>query len=205
MNTRLNGFDRIAWFYDPLARLVFGNRLKHAQKTYLHHLKTGSRVLILGGGTGAILEAVLYRQPECHITYIDASMAMLKRAQGRRLNGSISYIHGDENSIPESNYDAVITPFYLDMFTEHDLAAAIRKISASMAPGALWIVADFFPSQRMLHRALLSLMYAFFRATTGIRARSLPDWKSALELNGWVESKSQTDGFIGSAIFRQKS
>lgn len=199
----MNGFDRIAWFYDPLARLVFGSRLMDAQATYLHHIKPGSRVLILGGGTGAILEMLLKRQPDCRITYIDASMAMLKRAQRRRLKGSIQYIQSDENAIPESNYDAIVTPFYLDVFTEPDLAAAIRRIGASMTPDALWIVAEFYPTERLCGQFLLLVMYGFFRITAGIKAKSLPDWRRALELNGWAESESQTDGFIGSAIFRQ--
>lgn len=204
MDTRLNGFDRIAWFYDPLAQLVFGSRLTDAQATYLHHLIPGSRILILGGGTGAILEMVLKRQPDCRITYIDSSVAMLRRTQQRRLKGSIQYIHGDENSIPQSNYDAVITPFYLDMFTEPGLAIAIRRISTRMTPKALWIAAEFYPTERLWGRFLLVVMYAFFRITAGIKAKSLPDWRSALEQNGWVESESQTDGFIGSAIFRQQ-
>lgn len=199
----MGGFDRVAWFYDPLARLVFGNRLMNAQETYLHHLKAHSKVLILGGGTGEILEKLFERQPDCQVTYIDASMAMLKRARKRRPHGRIQFIHGNENSIPEQTFDAIVTPFYLDVLPEPDLSAVIRKISSHMTPDAQWFVADFRPSERGWDRFLLVTMYAFFRITTGIKARSLPDWKRALEQNGWAESDSNSDGFIGSGVFRR--
>ncbi len=198
------GFDRIAWFYDPLARLVFGNRLMNAQLHLLHYLKPDSRVLILGGGTGQILERLLERQPDSQLTYIDASISMVRRAQQRHLPGSVQFIHGDENSIPAQTYDAVITPFYLDVFPEAELPAVIRRISASMTPHAQWIVAEFHPSKRPWDQFLLFTMYAFFRITTGIKAKSLPDWKCALEQNGWAESESQSDGFIGSAVFKRQ-
>lgn len=204
MTPRLNGFDKIAWLYDPLAGLVFGDRLRDAQATYLNHLKPGSRVLILGGGTGAILEALFKRQPSCKVTYIDASSLMLKRAQRRQLKGVAEYIHGDERSIPNLDFEAVITPFYLDMFTEPDLDRAIRQVGIRLAADAIWIAADFVQSQRLWHRTLLFVMYAFFRATTGIKAKSLPNWKRALERNGWLESEFQTNGFISSAIFRRR-
>ena len=46
------GWDRIARIYDRLARLVYGRQIVRAQVDLLEHISPGSRVLIVGGGTG---------------------------------------------------------------------------------------------------------------------------------------------------------
>lgn len=200
----LNGFDNIAWLYDSLARLVFGDRLMRAQTAFLHRIKPGSRVLILGGGTGAIVSELLVLQPDCHITFVDASQAMLKRARRRlRESSDIEYIHGTENSIPDRHpFDVVITAFYLDMFTDDQLSAIIPHIGRNLTKPALWLVADFCSKDTLWKRIVLSAMYTFFRLTTGIAAKSLPDWNRTLIRNGWTKLESWTkDGFIEGAIY----
>ncbi|MEZ4686196.1 MAG: hypothetical protein R3B47_09055 [Bacteroidia bacterium] len=49
-------FNRLAPVYDFLASLVFGNRIRQAQRWLLDFIPEGSSILILGGGTGWILE-----------------------------------------------------------------------------------------------------------------------------------------------------
>lgn len=200
----LNGFDKIVWLYDALARLVFGDRLMSAQTAFLHRINPGSRVLILGGGTGAIVSALLALQPDCHIVFVDASQAMLRRARRRlRQLSDIEYIHGTENSIPDGHlFDAVITPFYLDMFTEDQLSAIIPYIAAHLTKPAHWLVADFCSKDTLWKQIRLATMYTFFRLTTGIAAKSLPDWNRTLTRNGWTKLESWTeDEFIEGAIY----
>lgn len=201
----MNGFDNLAWCYDLLAKLVFGNRLVQAQNTFLHLIAPTSRVLILGGGTGAIVKVILQRQPACEITYIDASRSMIERAKARLKNHPhVQFIHGTEDSIPmERNFDVVITPYYLDLFPEIQLRQVIDHIGKSLREGAFWIVADFCHSKKHQHRAMLAVMYHFFRWTTGIAARSLPDWSAVLSDSGWSKTDSVRNGFLESAVFRR--
>jgi tRNA (cmo5U34)-methyltransferase len=50
------GFDRLAPFYDSLARLIIGKGIKQSQLHFLNHLRGQNQgVLVLGGGTGWIL------------------------------------------------------------------------------------------------------------------------------------------------------
>ncbi len=201
----LNGFDKIAWLYDPLARLLFGDRLMRAQSALLHHIKPKSRVLILGGGTGAIVVELLKKQPDCQITFVDASQAMLRRARQRLgLRSNIEYIHGTEASIPSREpYTVVITPFYLDMFTEEQLMIVVPQIHAHLSASAVWLVADFCSKETLWQRVQLAVMYRFFRMTTGIAANTLPDWNKSLKENGWTKLESKPiDRFIEAAIFR---
>lgn len=199
----LNGFDKIAWLYDPLARLFFGDRLIRAQSALLHHIKPKSRVLILGGGTGAIVSELLERQPDCQITFVDASQAMLRRAHQRLgLRSNIEYVHGTEASIPDGQpFAVVITPFYLDMFTEEQLMIVVPQIKAHLSVSAVWLVADFC-SHTLWQRVKLAVMYRFFRMTTGIVADTLPDWNRSLKENGLTKLESKPiNRFIEAAMF----
>jgi ubiquinone/menaquinone biosynthesis C-methylase UbiE len=203
--TPLNSFDKIAWLYDSLARLFFGDRLMRAQSAFLHYIKPGSHVLILGGGTGAIVSELLERQPDCQITFVDASRAMLRRARQRLgLRSNIEYIHGTEASIPGGQpFTVVITPFYLDMFTEEQLMIIVPQIKSHLSVSAVWLVADFCSKETLWQRVKLAVMYNFFRMTTGIAANTLPDWNKSLKENGWTKWESKSiDRFIEAAIFR---
>ncbi len=44
------GYDTVSFFYDALARLVFGDAQLKAQASTLHFIKPGDSVLIVGGG-----------------------------------------------------------------------------------------------------------------------------------------------------------
>lgn len=203
----LNQFDWIAPVYDRLARLVFGHRLTHAQEVYLPEILPGSSVLILGGGTGKLIRALLEVQPDCRVTFVEASEAMLLRAKKwNQGSPNIEYVHGTEHSIlPGASYDVVITPFYLDMFREDQLSGLVKLIGRSTRVPGKWLVTDFYSPGTIGQRWLLRIMYLFFRVTTGIDASSLPDWKAPLRTEGWVERKRVRDGFIESAVFERES
>ena len=111
-----NNFNKIAHIYDLLAQSVFGNAILNAQKEYLHTIRPGDHVLILGGGTGKILLPVLHQCANCQITFLDSSEAMVYRAK-KRLNGNkvsnVQFIVAPfETWTNDSNYDVVIAPFF---------------------------------------------------------------------------------------------
>lgn len=204
----MSGFDNLAWTYDILVKLVFGSRLTKAQNAFLHLIKPGSRLLILGGGTGAIAEAVLHQQPACTITYIDASSEMIKRARNRLKNNThVLFIHGTQDAIPKDVlFDVVITPFFLDVFPERDLHHVVQCIGKSLRNDALWMVADFCHSQHLAHRSLLTILYLFFRVTTQIEARTLPNWSEVIAHNGWTKLDFiRMHGFLESSVFKRAS
>jgi ubiquinone/menaquinone biosynthesis C-methylase UbiE len=60
----LNNYDRIARIYDKLSRMVFGKSIVRAQQSILPFITTPARMLIVGGGTGWILEEIArFTQP----------------------------------------------------------------------------------------------------------------------------------------------
>src|SRR5262245_56174420 len=130
MKRAQNNFDFIAKVYEHLARMIFGNELIKAQCHLLTKIPPNARVLILGGGTGEILDKLVQQNPGCRIWYIDASIEMLEAAKKRAsVTENVLFIHGTQDAIPEGQqFDAVITNFYLDLFNGDSLTRVIQTI-----------------------------------------------------------------------------
>ena len=77
------GFDLIAPYYDSLARLVFGDSIRHCQLEYLDKIPPGAQVLILGGGTGWLLGELMKINPSCRVWYLESSIKMLEMTKGK--------------------------------------------------------------------------------------------------------------------------
>ena len=88
----VNDFNFIAPFYDVLARIVFGNAILKAQTTHLSEINENDQVLILGGGTGKLLEHI----PFCdRVDYVEKSEKMIRIAKRRLVNRSVNFVNHD--------------------------------------------------------------------------------------------------------------
>ena len=202
----MNNFDSVARFYDGLGKLIFGNAMRRAQTVYLPDIVPGANVLVLGGGTGWLLSELSAINPTCKVWYIDASAKMIELSKETTRNSAheIAFIHGTEDSIPVGiTFDAVITNFYLDLFTRDSCIGVIRKIRPAIRANGIWLVSDFV-NTTWWHGVMLGVMYRFFKLTCDIEGRSLPAWKKLLRENAIIEGKSHEffGGFIKSAVFR---
>ena len=177
---RLNTFDPIAGFYDALADTFFLGRIFRAQTRYFDYIKPGSKVLILGGGTGRILGPLYRQQPGIKVCYIEASAAMLRKSR-ERLTGreEVFFIHGTEEALPNERFDVIILPFFVDMFEEPDLMDLCTKLISTSTGEAVWLVSDFVDS-RLWQRSVLFVMYRFFNLLCKVKPRRLPPWKKLL-------------------------
>lgn len=175
-------FDSVASFYDRLSKLVFGNTLLEAQCHFLNTIPPNSTVLILGGGSGELLQRLLDAQPLCRVYYVDASAKMISLTQKRVGDvTNVTFIRGTENDIPAAvRVDVVITNFYLDLFSELTLQRVVEKIKSHLKPEGIWLATDFVKTSRIADKLLLKLMYIFFRVTSGIEASRLPEWEKEM-------------------------
>jgi tRNA (cmo5U34)-methyltransferase len=113
---------------------------------------------------------------------------MLARARAR-LNPTqvalVEFRHGTQAALaPGEKFDAVLTFFVLDCIAMPDLPAALDRLHAALRPGGRWLLADFRPARQGWRRLLLAAMFWFFRLTTRLRARELPDLAAALTTRG---------------------
>lgn len=173
-----HNYDTIASFYDLLAKLVYGKTLVKAQVYLIQAIPANSSVLIIGGGTGWILDEITRVQPSgLSITYVDSSAKMIELARARNVGvNAVDFVAAPIETIsPGGRYDVVFTPFLLDNFTDKQLEKVFSLLDGRLRPGGMWLYCDFQNTQRLWQRALLEAMYVFFRVFCGIPASRLPD------------------------------
>lgn len=207
--TRKPNFDWIAPVYDALAFVVFGKRLQQAQVVFLNQIPVGASILLIGGGTGWLLEQVLTRCQPKRVVYLDVSAQMISRASRRMIQravlGSVDFRVGDETALsPNEHFDVILTPFVLDIFTEKTLQEKfIPSLRNALKPGSLWFVTDFIETSVWWQKLLLWVMIHFFRLTAGIEVRKLADWQRLLAEAGLIRQnhQPQLNGMVSTEVW----
>lgn len=203
--SKKSGFDSVAYIYEALAYVVFGNSLRKAQRTFLHRLPVKGHILIIGGGAGWILKEVLERCPDLKVDYVEASEKMISLARYKVPDrNNVKFIHGTEESIPMQQYDCIITNFFLDVFSEKNLSVVMRLLLEKLKTDGIWLCTDFRATNRAGHKLLIWLMHRFFRLYASLESKVLLDFRPYfarvhMELQ---EETEYRNGLIFSAVYR---
>ena len=171
-------YDTVAFVYDRLARTVFGKAQVEAQLWLLKAVPAAATILIIGGGTGWILEALTkLHRAGLAITYVDASARMLAQSEKRAVGcNKVSFVLSAAEDVELNNeYDVVLTPFFFDNIGQEGVSGICEKISNHLKPGGKWLYCDFENAGKLWQRILLWSMYRFFGLMCGITTRTLPD------------------------------
>ncbi|GAB3795387.1 hypothetical protein GCM10028819_11360 [Spirosoma humi] len=202
-------FNWVAPIYDALAFLVFGHQLQRAQVIFLDRIPAGASVLLVGGGTGWLLEQLLMRGTANRIVYLETSPKMVARASRRMirksLTGFVDFRVGDQTALlPTESFDVIITPFVLDLFTETTLQnQIIPPLLNVLNPSGLWLVTDFIQPPAWWQKVLLWVMICFFRLTAGIEANRLVNWQQGLRNANLSlrERTAQVGGMVSAEVW----
>lgn len=202
-NRSAAGYNLLAPLYDRLAVFIVGKAIHEAQTHFLHCLADRKKLLILGGGTGWILEGIQKINSDLKIDFIDQSPKMIELAKVRRIGLEINFIVGTEADIRASDYDCVITNFYLDLFENTQLKSITAIIQSHLQPGTLWLATDFC-ANTVRQRVTIRFMYFFFRMVTGLTTTMLPSWQQVLIEAGGKKLfwHSWRQGFIAASVFQ---
>jgi demethylmenaquinone methyltransferase/2-methoxy-6-polyprenyl-1,4-benzoquinol methylase len=158
-------FDRIAWRYDLLNRVIsFHLDTRWRKKAVKAVLRGDDRfILDLGTGTGDLaLHAAREVGEKGKIFGLDFSLEMLQLAQAKKhsapYGSSTAYILGTALAPPlkDETFDAVMTGFVLRNVP--DLALFFRQAYSLLRPGGRLVSLDMFPPAK----SLFSLFYAFY-------------------------------------------
>jgi tRNA (cmo5U34)-methyltransferase len=210
------GYDRLAASYDLLARAVYGNALRRAQSCFLDSLPTSATILVLGGGSGWFLEALLRVAQPRHVVYVELSAAMLQRSH-RRISDHfpealdrVQFVQGRaEDAAHWGQFEVLITHCLLDMYAQPALLSLMARLRGCLQADGIWYFSDFFVVKRgwmrPISRGLVWLMYRFFRLVCGIAATELPDFDAAFADSGLVEVNARTfyGGMIKAKLYRK--
>jgi cyclopropane fatty-acyl-phospholipid synthase-like methyltransferase len=139
-------YDNIALWYDSLSKLIFLGSQQRIQRKLITSLKDGDRMLLIGGGSGWILEDInrLYRQ-NIEITYIEQSGKMLEMTKKRHFNPlAVNMIQANifEYSLL-GEYNIIFTPFIFDHFNLQESQILFDKLDFHLTKGGLWLHTDF--------------------------------------------------------------
>ncbi len=189
-------YDLIAPVYDPLSRLVFGKAQLKAQRDLLHFIGRRDRILIVGGGTGWILDDLAMLVGEkVEVTYIERSAKMLDLSRKRKLK-NVSFVCMDiEDFGTDEKYDVILTGFLFDNFEEKQALTIFDLLDKCLKPGGVWLYAEFH-STRWWHKGLVDLMYAFFHVVSRLEVSKLVDMEPTFEQRGY-EVRQKTTYFGG--------
>lgn len=176
-----NNYDKIAPVYDLLSRLVYFNAQRSAQINQLIFLQPNSRILIIGGGTGWILEAITKRyNAGLEIVYVEISRKMMQLAKSRNYgNNQVLFLEKDLADYHcDTKFDVVMTAFLFDNFTTKQTKNAFPQIDSLLGKSGLWLYCDFYLNTekgKWWKSAMIKMMYFFFRTFGMVETNNLID------------------------------
>lgn len=191
-------FDRLAAFYPAMEWISAGSKLQRCRVEFLDQIQPPRRILLAGEGHGRVLPACARAFPDAHITVVDCSGHMLAIARKRCTTPNIEFVHVDLLSWnhPPGGFDLIVTHFLLDCFAADELEPLVARLGMLATPDACWLVADFQIPDRGLaawrSRAILALLYRFFRITCGIPAKSLASPDAQIAKAGFTLHRRET-------------
>lgn len=174
--------------------------MERRRLAFLPDVADARRALVLGEGDGRFLVRLvdqnLKHHPGVEIDYVDLSGRMLDLARARAGERGVRYHHADAltMSMPEAEYDLIVTHFFLDCFDERDTEALVVRVARAGQANARWLISEFRDPGRWA-RVVLSALYLFFRITTGLRTRRLIDYWPLLERQGFRLRKQESARF----------
>ncbi|MGI4021097.1 MAG: class I SAM-dependent methyltransferase [Janthinobacterium lividum] len=174
-----NNYDAAAWFYDWLAQLVFGKALIEAQRFLVRHIQPEAKILVVGGGTGWILEELARVQSSSFkITYVEISAKMISLSKKKYCGqNEVTFINrGIEDYELTDKFDVILTPFLFDNFSEKRSSAVFKQLHQHLKPGGLWLLADFQVQKSnagIWQSIILKTMYWFFGWLCSVETKKL--------------------------------
>lgn len=203
-------FNLVSPIYEASARLVFGNEHRRAEAFFLPDVPMGSRVLLVGGGAGHLLHALILTRNPAAVAFVEPSSAMRRRAAKRVENepgaARVAFLKKSGELTGQPPFDVLVTPFVLDLFTDAQLQGEfLPPILAALTPNARWLFTDFVRPQSRGQALLIRVMYTFFRLLAGIPARRLPEYAAHFQRTRFRKTVTQFffGGLIESAVLER--
>jgi ubiquinone/menaquinone biosynthesis C-methylase UbiE len=195
------GYSNVAWFYDSLSQVVFGKALVKSQVYLLQFIPQNSNILIVGGGTGWILEDIAKIHPQgLTITYVEVATKMVELSRKRNTgNNQVTFVNDTAENIKDAyTFDVIITSFLFDNFLPATATRIYKHLHTLLKPGGIWLNTDFQLTGKWWQNVLLKSMLLFFKTLSGVESSALPNIDSEFAQHGYITIARKT--FFGEFI-----
>jgi len=166
------GEDWLLPLYDPLQRFVF--REKHLRRGVLEHARIGprSRVLDVGCGTGTQAVVIKRAHPDAEVTGLDGDAKALAVARRKIAREGLD-VRLDEGlatalPYPDARFDRVVSSLVFHHLSDDVKRGAILEIRRVLAPGGVFVLADFGRPVSWFERLIAPRLNQFEQARTNI-------------------------------------
>lgn len=211
------GFCAIAPYYDWIARSCSFNQIFYSQSLALSWVdRSKLSILVVGGGSGRLLEEILDRFDQAHVEYVDSSPAMIAQTElalkrrSRRDRDRVAMRCVDIRVCSFSRtFDFCITPYLLDVFVQTEAIYVVNRIDGVLKDGGHLLYSDFAHPQKIniLRRLIIAGLYKAFRYTCKVEAQELPTLEPTwLDLDyRLLHSQTFAGGFLISQLWERST
>ncbi len=172
----------------------------------MHTIKESSSILIVGGGTGKILESFSASHT---IDYVEPSASMINRSKQRSYQCDVQFHPCSiQEFIPSKDYDVIVLPFVLDLFNSQELEEVIRKCTQALNHHGRIHISDFYPEELLDARwkkLLLRTVIVFFRITTKHHLQIIVNITPIMQATDYkkVTSKNYFHGMVFASLWER--
>jgi ubiquinone/menaquinone biosynthesis C-methylase UbiE len=215
---RTVNFDAMARPYRWLEYLTFGRLLERVRFAQIPCIADRSRALLLGDGDGRFLARLVAHNRALRAEAVDSSDRMLALLQSRlcevgasdRVTVTKADVTGENYYPCGREYDLVVTHFFFDCFTTHEVETIVDRVLPTLAKESIWIVSEFnLPPNgpRPFARILIRVLYTSFGLLTGLSIRALPEYRRVLRSRDFYLEKQTTSlrGILVSELWRRNN
>ena len=151
-------YNSIAWIYDFLVRLVFGKKQDRANKEFLKLIPHEARVLVIGGGTGKIINYLDKLDKSLEVDYVEISSQMNALSK-RRVNRTLALTFYYESILDfEGNgYDIILANFFFDQFPQSVGQEIAVHLYPKLKKDGFMIFSDFITTNNFCDRLIIAI------------------------------------------------
>lgn len=188
-------FNLLGHIYNPLKQIFLANEPEKVIAKVILKMGFHFRVLVVGGGADNTVSELFFRNKCTTVTQVDISSVLTKKAQIRLKNKNAAWFRKAKFITSPfleyesgEKYDAIISPFYLDLFTEWEVKENIEKMKTMLPNGGLIYVIDFANSskQSTSNKWLIEMLYLLFYPITEVYRKEVPNYRKLFNECGFV-------------------
>lgn len=140
------GHDSMLPFYDPLVKLLGGDKIKKALLEEAA-LRPAHRVLDIGCGTGTLTVLIKHRHPGIEVVGLDPDPKALERAgrKAQQANADVQFDEGfsDKLPYPDASFDRVFSSFMFHHLPANERGKTLREVHRVLKAEGSFHLVDF--------------------------------------------------------------